>query len=322
MPDAERAHLLSIDTRLTDQGICPPVLLLGFNRPDTTSRVLEALRPVRPAALYFAVDGPRGGRAGERERVLEVQRLAGRIDWPCKVHTLFRDVNLGCKLAVSEALTWFFDRVEAGVVLEDDCVAHPSFFRFAAELLDRFRDDERVLMISGDNFQFGRRRTPYSYYFSLHTHIWGWASWRRAWKHYDHQMRLWPELRDGGWLQDVLGDRAAAESWGRIFEETWREQNSSWAYRWTFAAWVQGALTVLPSVNLVSNIGFGERATHTRRANPLAALPAQPMDFPLSHPPYVIRDARADRYTQRTVFSSGSLLRRAARAIYRRMRPA
>ncbi|HZP94393.1 MAG TPA: glycosyltransferase family 2 protein [Burkholderiales bacterium] len=307
---------------MTDQGICPPVLILGFNRPDTTSRVLEALRPVRPAQLYFAVDGPRAERAGERERVLEVQRLAERIDWPCEAYTLFRDSNLGCKLAVSEAISWFFDRVEAGIILEDDCVAHPNFFRFAAELLDRFHDDERVLMISGDNFQFGRRRTPYSYYFSLYTHIWGWATWRRAWRLYDHRMSLWPELRDGGWLEDVLGDRVAAASWSRIFEDTWRERNSSWAYRWTFAAWVQGALTVLPAVNLVSNIGFGEQATHTRRANPLAALPAQPMDFPLSHPPYVIRDARADRYTQRAVFSSGSLLRRAARALYRGMRPA
>jgi hypothetical protein len=298
-----------------------PVLILAFNRPDTTRAVIECLRAIRPAHVYLAVDGPRTDRPGEAAQVGAVQALAQAIDWPCRVETLFRRVNRGCKLAVSEALSWFFERVDAGIVLEDDCLAHPSFFPFAAELLERFHDDERVMMISGDNFQFGQRRTPYSYYFSRHTHIWGWASWRRAWKRYDHRMQLWPQLRDGGWLSDVLGDRAAVNYWTRIFEQTYREENSSWAYRWTFAAWVNHALTVLPSVNLVSNIGFGDDATHTtRRNNPLAALPAVAMSFPLAHPPFVIRDAEADRHTEALAFSSGSPLRRAARAIYRKLR--
>jgi hypothetical protein len=297
-----------------------PVLLLAFSRPDTTAVVLDSLRAVRPERLFFAVDGPRPDRQGERERVTQVRRLVQRIDWPCRVETLFRDRNLGCRAAVSEAITWFLDHVEAGIILEDDCTPHPSFFRFAAELLERFAHDDRVFMISGDNFQFGRRRGQYSYYFSRYTHIWGWATWRRAWKHYDDAMSAWPARRDQAWLAGLLGDRAAAEYWTRVFDATREGRNDSWAYRWTYSAWIREALTILPAVNLVSNIGFGDAATHTRLgSNRLARLPVQEMRFPLMHPLQVTRDEEADRFTQRTVFSSGSFLRRAARAVYRRL---
>jgi len=170
------------------------------------------------------------------------------------------------------------------------------------------------MMISGDNFQHGRRRTDYSYYFSRYTHIWGWATWRRAWQRYDHRMTAWPELRDGGWLMDVLGEREATEHWARIFEETFSERNTSWAYRWMFSAWSHSGLTVLPGINLVSNIGFGEQATHTQRHDASKAnLGLEEMVFPLKHPPYVIRDAQADAYSQRHLFSAPGLLRRAAR---------
>jgi hypothetical protein len=173
-------------------------------------------------------------------------------------------------------------------------------------------------MISGDNFQFGRRRTDYSYYFSRFTHIWGWATWRRSWQLYDHGMALWPELRDGGWLLDVLGDKSATRYWRQIFDDTYHGRNSSWAYRWTYTAWVNSALTVLPMVNLVSNIGFGGLATHTRNPrNRFAALPTVEMAFPLRHPPYVINDTLADVFTQHTIFASAPLWRRIAHKTYR-----
>lgn len=305
---------------LVGPGTCAPVLLVAFNRPDTTAAVLESLRAVRPDRLFLAVDGPRADRPGERERVAQVQRLAQRIDWPCRVDTLFRDRNLGCRVAVSEAITWFFDHVDAGIILEDDCVAHPTFFRFAAELIGRFAHDHRVFMISGDNFQFGRRRSEYSYYFSRYAHIWGWASWRRAWKHYDDKMSAWPRLRAEGWLAAAFSHRATAEYWTRVFDATYRGSNDSWAYRWTYSAWIREALTILPAVNLVSNIGFGDAATHTRLGSSrLARLPVHEMSFPLSHPPEVARNEEADRFTQHSVFSSGSLFQRAAKAVYRRL---
>ena len=300
---------------------CPPVLVLAFDRPDSAARVLAAMRQARPRSVFFAVDGARADRPGERQRVLAVQRLIGDIDWPCDVKTLFRETNLGCKIAVSEAISWFFDEVDAGIVLEDDCVAHPTFFSFAAELLTRYRDDDRVCMISGDNFQLGRKRTQYSYYASRYTHIWGWASWRRAWRLYDHGMSKWPELRDAGWLERYLGDRAAAHYWTRIFNATHGERNSSWAYRWTWSAWVNDALTLIPAVNLVSNIGFGGQATHTlNRKNQFAGLPAETMSFPLKHPPTLERNIEADAFTQSTMFRNPPLWKRIAARSLRMLR--
>ncbi len=314
-----RAH----DHRNGEGPACPPVLVLGFNRPDTTQRVLESLRAIRPARFFFAVDGPRFGSREDARRVAEVQSMVALIDWPCETKSLFRTANLGCKLAVSQAISWFFAEVESGIILEDDCIAHPTFFRFAAELLARYEGDERIWMISGDNFQGRRARSEYSYYFSRYTHIWGWATWRRAWRLYDHQMKRWPELRAAGWLSAMLGERAAVDYWRRIFDETHGEKNSSWAYRWTYSAWTHGGLTILPKVNLVSNIGFGATATHTLiRYRARSALPVQPMEFPLKHPPACVREEDADAYTQRTVFARSPWWRRLAGKVYRRLRGA
>ena len=297
----------------------PPVLILAFNRPDTTARVIAALREVRPEKVFLAVDGARAGRPRELESVSQVRRLAATLDWGCEVKTLFRDVNLGCKVAVSEAITWFFDQVEAGIVLEDDCIAHASFFPFAAELLERYKDDDHIALISGNNFQFGQMQTEYSYYFSRYNHIWGWASWRRAWRLYDHRMSAWPGLRERGWLEDFLQDSVAASYWKGMFDETHSEQNLSWAFRWTFACWANGALTALPNVNLVSNVGFGADSTHTFFRGRVAAMPTEPMQFPLHHPPSIVRHGPADDATEKVLFSRARpvlrKLKRIARAL-------
>lgn len=288
----------------------PPVLIVAFNRPDNTRRVVEALHAARPERFYFAVDGARPGKLEEATRVAQVRSLIELIDWKCEIKTLFRETNLGCKLAVSGAISWFFEQEEEGIVLEDDCVPHPSFFPYAAELLQRYRDDVRVMLISGNNFQFGRCRTDDSYYFSRYNHIWGWASWRRSWKHYDHGMKVWPAIRDGKWLCDILGDDRAVDYWVRIFDSTYHEKNTSWAYRWTFACWVNDGLSILPNVNLVSNIGFGHDATHTvQRENAVANLPSYEMPFPLRHPDFMVRDDAADKRTEKKLFSGAVSIR-------------
>lgn len=297
-----------------------PVLIVAFNRPCLASKVLESLRLVKPERLFFAVDGPRPDRPEDAALVRSVQDLVSQVDWACDTKTLFRDANVGCKVAVCEAISWFYDQVEEGIVLEDDCVPHESFFPFAEELLNRFRDDERVMMISGNNFQRASRRMDYSYYFSRYTHTWGWATWRRAWRLYDHRMAAWPELKDRDWLVPLLGDKAAARYWEEIFEDTYREKNNAWDYRWLFAAWVHGGLSISPTVNLISNVGFGESATNTFESrNPWAALPTQAMSFPIRHPPIVARDDFADSFTQRVVFSSPPLWRRIAGAVSRNL---
>ena len=284
-----------------------PVALIIFNRPDTTERVFEEIRRARPPKLLVVADGPRADMPGEAERCAAARAIIDGVDWDCEVLKNYSDVNMGCKRRVSSGLDWVFDTVPEAIILEDDCLPDPTFFRFCEELLERYRDDLRVAMISGDNFQFGKHRTTHGYYFSRYTHIWGWASWRRAWKNYDVNVGLWPEIRDGGWLDDMLGDPRAARYWSGMFEMAYRGGADTWDYQWLFACWAQGGLTVLPNVNLVSNIGFGGGGTHTAGISRLADMAVENMPFPLSHPPYMFRDSVADRATEDEQFSGSKV---------------
>jgi len=279
-----------------------PVLLIVFNRPDATKLVFEAIRQARPPRLYVAADGPRVNKHGEAERCQEVRRIATSVDWPCEVKTLFRESNLGCKAAVSKAITWFFEHEYAGIILEDDCLPHQDFFGFCEALLNRYADDERVLVITGNNFQDGRQRGKASYYFSKYNHIWGWATWRRAWRFYDIDMSFWDkfELSDE-WIR-LTPDPVERRYWSKVFAQVLAGDIDTWDYQWTASVWRIGGLTATPNVNLVSNIGFGVDATHTTTANsPLANLPTCSLG-PISHPDEVLQDVEADRYVFDHVF--------------------
>jgi hypothetical protein len=249
-------------------------------------------------------DGPRPDRPDDVEKCKAARAIIDKVDWDCAVLTNYSDLNLGCKNRVSSGLDWVFSLVEEVIILEDDCLPHPSFFRFCQDLLDYYRDDERIMAISGDNFQLGRKRTEYSYYFSRYNHIWGWASWRRAWQYYDVKMRLWQEIRDCNWLEYILGEGQSVKYWTKIFQSAYDGKIDTWDYPWTFACWIQNGLTILPNVNLVSNIGFGEGATHTSSSkSKVANLPVEEMIFPLKCPPFLIRDDAADSYTQKNIFN-------------------
>ena len=241
-----------------------PILLAAFNRPELARKVFREIKEVRPSKLYFAVDGPRAGIPSDHGQCIKTRDIIKEVDWDCKLYTNFRDKNLGCKAAVSSAIDWFFKNEERGIILEDDTLPDQSFFRFCEELLERYEDDKRVMVISGDNFQFGRRFTEHSYYFSRYPHNWGWASWRRAWNHYDVQMKLWPKVRDSGLLRGIIENKKEVSYWGNIFEKAYKGEVDTWDFQWVFACWIQSGLSVLPAVNLVSNIGFGDSGTHTK----------------------------------------------------------
>ena len=280
-----------------------PILLLIFNRPDCTARVMQELRSLQPAKLFVAADGPRANRAGEEELCQQARDVVlSQIDWPCELRTNFLAHNLGCKRAVSSGISWFFNQVEAGVILEDDTVPDQSFFRYCTELLEVYKDDARIGMISADNFQASQYKCRDSYYFSLYTHIWGWATWRRAWKQYDLEMQTWPQLRDRGWLFELHQNEAVAHYWSVLFERMHLGQIDTWDYAWTFSCWKHNMLTVLPCTNLVSNIGFRADATHTTLETRLANLETIAMQFPLRHPAVVARDVSADRRSEVNVF--------------------
>ncbi|MDO8863358.1 glycosyltransferase family 2 protein [Haliea sp. E1-2-M8] len=272
------------------------VLFLIFNRPDTTAKVFEEIRRAKPPRLYVAADGARDGREGENDRVESARSIATAIDWPCEIKTLFRDKNLGCKRAVGEAITWFFEHEEQGIILEDDCLPHADFFRFTEVVLDRYRDDERVSVVTGDNFQDGKYRGSASYYFSKYNHCWGWASWRRAWRHYQGDIPFWPEWSQSADWCEKMPDPVERRYWAKIFERVHAGGIDTWDYPWTASLWFQGGLTATPNVNLVSNIGFGPDSTHTRaQKNPLAAIPIAPIGE-IIHPAGVERCADADKY--------------------------
>ncbi len=304
MPDANR------------QSFSTPVLLIMFNRPETTARVFQAIRQARPKQLFIAADGPRPEVSEDVNNCARAREIVKTIDWDCDVQTLFNEKNEGCRIAPGKAITWFFDHTEEGIILEDDCVPHPTFFPYCQELLHQYRNDQRIMMISGDNFQFGQNQTEYSYYFSEYPHIWGWATWRRAWRFYDVHMQLWPEIVNKQWLASMV-DSQELSYWRYIFEETYQGRINTWDYQWVFSCWLQNGLTILPQLNLVSNIGFGDEAIHTRDKSKLANIPVQGLSFPLKHPSYILRNMNADRKT-RKLFGLDSCLPGILRKIWRR----
>jgi hypothetical protein len=274
-----------------------PVALIIFNRPEATARVFEQVARARPPTLLIIADGPRPDRPGEQERCAAARAVVERVDWKCDVLRNYSDVNLGVGVRPATGLRWVFDHVETSIVLEDDCVPHPSFFRFCDEMLDYFRDDERIMHVSGDNWHFTPGGGPFSYFFSRYCYSCGWATWRRAFKHYDPELRLWPELRDTSWLVDLLGgDRHAAAFWASLFERTHTAgvEKNGWDWAWLFACWAHNGLSVLPSTNLITNIGFDGDATHTVVPDERAYVPSVEMTFPLRHPPCMVRNVAAD----------------------------
>lgn len=274
-----------------------PLLLIIWRRPHTLRKVIDAIRPVAPTRLFVACDGPATSRPEEYQKVAESRAVIdNEIDWPCDIERLYAENNLGCRLGVSRAITWFFSHVEYGIILEDDCVPHPDFFVYCTSLLKRYLNDSRVWCISGNNFQNGRWRGNASYYFSRYNHCWGWASWRRCWTQYDGSLSAWPDLRRTGLLRSFLEDPIEREYWTQIWNRMLAVgKPDTWDYQWTFTCFANGGLTALPNRNLVSNVGFGADATHT--TNTLQRIPVAQSLGVLTHPHFVLRDTVADSYT-------------------------
>jgi hypothetical protein len=273
----------------------PPVLFIIFNRPDTTARVFEAIRQARPPRLYVAADGPRSGSENDAERCAATREIATAVDWACEVKTLFHPENLGVRFAPSMAIDWFFENEAEGVILEDDCLPSADFFPFCAELLERFRADERIMAICGSDYASHKEPDAPSYYFSYYADMWGWATWRRAWRHYDKDLSRWPDFKARGGLDKLAEGRPwRGKYWADLFDATRRSDIATWDYQWIYTVIECRGLACYPAQNLISNIGHRADATHTVRdpgaaANHLANLPHEILEFPLVHPRVVER---------------------------------
>lgn len=273
------------------------VLFIVFNRPQTTRQVFKKIRQVKPQRFYIASDGPRKENKNDITNIKEVRKIATKIDWPCEVKTLFREKNLGCKKGVSSAITWFFENEEQGIILEDDCVPHLDFFTFCENLLNHYSENERVSCITGNNFQKGKWRGDSSYYFSKFNHCWGWATWRNSWKNYDGDIKFWPKWKNSKEWLNCIPDKVERIYWERIFDKIYSGQIDSWAYPWAASVWYNKFLTATPNVNLVSNIGFGDGATHTTSKDDKNSNIKSSSLKILNHPKFVSKDFEADRWT-------------------------
>lgn len=281
-----------------------PVLLIAFNRPSHARMVFEKVRLARPSRLYIAVDGPRKHRPEDAELVQQTLNIYQEIDWPCQVERLVRKDNLGCKMAVSSAITWFFSHEEQGIILEDDCLPDSSYFSYCDYLLEKYRNVDSVMHINGVNFQDDNWRGDGSYYFSKICHVWGWASWRRAWKLYDIRMEGLEEFFSKNKYLSVLNYKDSFEYWQPSFIKTKEGLIDTWDYQWVFSVWKNNGLSITPNFNLISNIGFDEMATHTQKHDQrVSKKPLVTITGNIKDPSVMIPDYDGDQYSFDKLFS-------------------
>ncbi len=295
-----------------------PVLFIIFNRPDTTKRVFDELRKAKPGKLYIAADGPREDKDGEEEKVMEVRSIATKVDWVCEVKTLFREKNLGCKNAVSSAISWFFENEPMGIILEDDCLPDPSFFGFCEEMLVKYKDDETIAGITGA-FHMLKNTTPKpagAYGRISFPIIWGWASWQRVWKEYDTELK--EVSKSSIKLGSLSKKRAETQRYFlHHFNKVSKGELDTWDYQFAYLALKKSMSFIHPYRNLISNIGFGVMATHTRsNADYFSLLPTHPVE-----PPFIeIASSEYDGWLERNLFSMPGLGKRIVYKIIRILR--
>ena len=270
------------------------VLFLVFSRLGPTEQVFEAIRKAQPPRLYIASDGARNNADGEAEKVDAVRNfILSNIDWKCEVKTLLREENLGCKKAVSGAIDWFFENEEMGIILEDDCLPSQSFFWYCEELLDKYKDDTRVMHITGITYAPKNENVEnHSYHFARVGGIWGWASWRRAWKLYEPDMESYPQAVKEGLFKDLfIGEPKMLKHYEKCFRRAYGNVRT-WDYQWTYTKLINSSLNIMPAKNLIRNIGHGTaEATHTTTDNDrYSTMKLHELTFPLIHPQFIAID--------------------------------
>lgn len=283
------------------------ILLIIFKRHDETRKVFESIRKARPPRLYVAADGPRKHKHGEIEKCEATRAIIADIDWPCDVKTLFRDQNIGSRLAVSGAIDWFFQHESEGIILEDDCLPAQSFYWFCEAMLERYRHDYRMGQIAGSCFfqDRGFQGEPKEgYFFSRHIITWGWATWRRAWQYYDVNLSMMSVMTSSRWLDSINPNPTQRKALLRLVNRALSNDLDAWDYQWAFTLLYQSMLSIVPTKNLIVNIGWGSDATHTSFRDPRFPIQAYEMEFPIIDPPFVLPDAYYDRVFGSIMFQS------------------
>jgi hypothetical protein len=280
-----------------------PVAFFVFNRPETTSRVFEVIRQVKPERLFIIADAPRLNILNDIEKCHSVRSIIQQVDWDCEVSYNYATENLGCRDRMSSGIDWVFSQVESAIILEDDCLPSSSFFQFCQTLLEYYADDLDVLAITGSNL-LTEYAISESYLFSRYPLVWGWATWRRSWQHYDVNMKAWNDIDQKQWLNGIFGNEKAAWNWRRNLESTYRRRVNTWDFQWFFSCWLRKGLIVSPQKNLISNIGFGPNATHTQWESDIGNILRHNINFPLLHPREKVLNNEFDKLIQEKAFNS------------------
>jgi len=279
-----------------------PIVFIIFNRENTAFKVFEKIRKIKPSKLFIVADGPR--TLDERTLTDKTRALTENIDWKCEVYRDYSEKNLGCKERVASGINWAFEKVDRAIILEDDCVPNQSFFQFCEELLEKYKNEDRVMHICGTNFH---QKNPSfdikeSYYFSKISQNWGWATWKRSWmKYYKPHMEGWPEFRKSSSFKNWISNQLFRDYWTYVFDRRARKEIDDWDIAWTYSCMTRNGLCIVPTKNLVTNIGSEPGGTHTFKPNLNTHTPIDSMDFPLIHPKIEV-DEEADDYTHRTIY--------------------
>lgn len=292
---------------MQNETLTTPILFLVFNRPDSTRTVFEAIRKARPKSLFIAADGARSHVPDDIGKCAAVREVVSNVDWPCEVKTLFRDNNLGCGRGISGAISWFFEHVEEGIILEDDTLPSPSFFTFCTTMLEHYRDDSRIMEIGGTMLPSRLAdKSEYSYYFSNWDHIWGWATWRRAWKVFDYSMKHYPEAMRAKYFEGNYTSLYEHYYMDYMFEQSHIKNKDVtwWSVQWGFSRKINSGLVVVPLKNMVINLGLGEDATNTNNASQWSFMKLEEMEFPIRHPEIIMHDRVTDNEVFRRYFTT------------------
>ena len=292
-----------------------PIGFFTFNRLDTTMQVFESIRAIKPAKLYLVSDGARASRPGEELKVQEVrQYLESHVDWPCEVKKNYAPQNMGCKKRMASGITWLLENEEMAIILEDDVKPSQDFFQFEKEMLEKYRDNERVMLVSGFKY-LNQYPIKESYTFSNHSMIWGWGTWRRAWKYYDIDIKSWKKRKKDGSLRKYFN------FWGyrvisRHFDSVYNHTRDTWDYQWSYTVYENEGLSIVPKVNMIENLGFNrEDAAHTTGGTNLSFALSN-MEFPLVHPQKIEANKDYDSKYLKTEWGTGAMIQKVLNRVF------
>ena len=288
-----------------------PVLFIVFNRINQTQQVFRILKLIKPKYLYISADGPRLNNKNDFEQTNLVRdHIINNINWDCDLKTLFHEKNQGCKKSVSSAINWFFKHEEMGIILEDDCVPSLSFFSFCECLLLKYKEDLRIWHISGANFQNNIIRGDGDYFFSRFNHVWGWATWRSRWTHFDLTMKSFKTFQSENAISNIFESKRVQRYWLALLKSAHEDRIDTWDFQWTYTIWINSGLSIIPNKNLITNIGFGSEAVHSVNENQrMSNLSNLEISFPLQHPKFLLIDLAADFYSLKRIYVKGNIMK-------------